>query len=481
MSVRRALVLSFLDRYAGLILSVVASMAVARLLTPTEIGVFSVVMATLALASTLRDLGAGQYLLQESALTTAKIQSVWAVQMGIGALLAVVCLLASQPLAWFYGDERMFGIMGLLALNYLINPFGSITYAWLMREMRFDALAWGRFLSGLAGAVVSVGLAWWGHGPISLAWGSLATTVTNAAVLSCYRPANFPWRPGLQHLRDVLRFGSRLTGASVIQTITSGAPEFMLGKLHNLAEAGYFSRANGLVAMFRSLVSDAVNAVTLPLFAKTAREDGDLGATFAQVLAYMSVVGWAFSGVVFVLAEPLVRLLYGAQWDAAVPIVRWLALALIFQVPLGTCSNLLVSKGASGPLLSATARSCLVTLLGIVLAAPAGMTMVALAMVPASAVGLLLWLAAVRGQVDVPWLRLARTSIHSGSVALLTTAAAWGAAQWTAQQQTGRLIAVLLALALASLTFLATMLLTRHPLAAELGRLAPRRRARPAP
>jgi O-antigen/teichoic acid export membrane protein len=233
--------------------------------------------------------------------------------------------------------------------------------------------------------------------------------------------------------------------------------------------------------MFRSLVSDAVNAVTLPLFAKTAREDGDLGATFAQVLAYMSVVGWAFSGVVFVLAEPLVRLLYGAQWDAAVPIVRWLALALIFQVPLGTCSNLLVSKGASGPLLSATARSCLVTLLGIVLAAPAGMTMVALAMVPASAVGLLLWLAAVRGQVDVPWLRLARTSIHSGSVALLTTAAAWGAAQWTAQQQTGRLIAVLLALALASLTFLATMLLTRHPLAAELGRLAPRRRARPAP
>ena len=40
---------------------------------------------------------------------------------------------------------------------------------------------------------------------------------------------------------------------------------------------------------------------------------------------------------------------------------------------------------------------------------------------------------------------------------------------------------ILLALALASLTFLATMLLTRHPLAAELGRLAPWRRARPAP
>lgn len=65
MSVRRALGYSYLDRYASLILGSVSSMVIARLLTPADIGVFSVTMVLLAFVSTVRDMGAGGYLVQE--------------------------------------------------------------------------------------------------------------------------------------------------------------------------------------------------------------------------------------------------------------------------------------------------------------------------------------------------------------------------------------------------------------------------------
>jgi hypothetical protein len=61
MSTRRALFFSLLDRYAGLLLLILSSMVIARLLTPTEIGVFSVAMVLIMLISSLRDLGAGQF------------------------------------------------------------------------------------------------------------------------------------------------------------------------------------------------------------------------------------------------------------------------------------------------------------------------------------------------------------------------------------------------------------------------------------
>ena len=84
MSSRKALAYSFVDRYAGLLLAVASSMVVARLLTPAEIGVFSVSMVMLSFISVLRDFGAGQYLVQEKELTTERIRAVWALQLGLG-------------------------------------------------------------------------------------------------------------------------------------------------------------------------------------------------------------------------------------------------------------------------------------------------------------------------------------------------------------------------------------------------------------
>ena len=125
MTTRRALVFSFLDRYASLLIAVASSMVIARLLTPAEIGVFSITMVLLMFVSAVRDMGAGQYLIQEKDLTTERLRAVWAVQLGLGLALACLVLLASYPVAIFYDEPRMRDIMLVVALNYAVNPFGA--------------------------------------------------------------------------------------------------------------------------------------------------------------------------------------------------------------------------------------------------------------------------------------------------------------------------------------------------------------------
>ena len=107
MTTRRALVFSFLDRYASLLIAVASSMVIARLLTPAEIGVFSITMVLLMFVSAVRDMGAGQYLIQEKNLTIERIRAVWAVQLGLGVALACLVLLVSYPVAIFYDEPRM--------------------------------------------------------------------------------------------------------------------------------------------------------------------------------------------------------------------------------------------------------------------------------------------------------------------------------------------------------------------------------------
>ena len=480
MSTRKSLALSFLDRYAGLAIGVASTIVLARLLTPADVGVFSVVMALLALAATVRDFGAGNYLVQEPELTHDRIRAVWAVQLALGFLLAALVALASAPMATFYNDSRMRPIMLVLAVNYLVNPFGSITYAWLIREMRYGAIAAMRVSASLAGALVAVGLAYQGHGPISLAWGNLASTTANAAVAVLFRPRGYPWFPGLREIRRVLSFGGQLTATSVFNTIAAGAPEFFLGKLQNLAAAGYYSRANGVVAMFSRLVTDAVYPVALSLFSREARLGQDFSASFLRALAYITALSWSFSAALICLAHPTVRLLYGTQWDNSVELTRWLAVVLALMAPVPLCTAALVGAGQVRPMLLATVITFVSTAAAAGAGASLGLPALGMCLVVASVVSITAWLIATQQVVQFQWRALAGVSTRSAFVTLVTAVAPATALLWFGSTPAHALPPLALGTAGGAAGFLLAVMFLPHPLADELRRVVTTLRRRKA-
>lgn len=471
MSTRKSLALSFLDRYAGLAISVGATMVLARLLTPADVGVFSVVMALLALAATVRDFGAGNYLVQERELTQDRIRAVWAVQLGLGLCLAMMVALASGPMAAFYGDARMRPIMLVLAVNYLVNPFGSITYAWLMREMRYGAIATMRFSASLAGTLVAVGLAYDGQGPISLAWGNLASTMANAAVAVLFRPRGYPWLPGLREIGRVLAFGGQLTVTSVLNTISAGAPEFFLGKLQNLAAAGYYSRANGLVAMFSRLVTDATYPVALSLFSRESRLGRDLSAAFLRAFAYLTASSWSFSAALICLAHPTVRVLYGAQWDASVDLTRWLAVVLALMAPVPLCTAALVGSGQVRPMLRATILTLASTLVAAGIGACLDLAALGACLVVAALVSGAAWLRITQQVVGFPLRAIWSMGARSALVALITAVAPAVALLWFGAVPVHVVPPLALGVAGGGAGFLFAVMVLRHPLGDEVRRL----------
>lgn len=402
MSARNSLFFSFLDRYASLAITVISSMVIARLLTPAEIGVFSVTVVLLSFVSTVRDMGAGQYMVQEKELTTERIRAVWAVQLGLGVGLACVVLLASYPVAVFYKEPRMRDVMLVVALNYAINPFGSLTYAWLIREMRFDSIALMRFSSVLSGTLVATWLAWKNYGPISLAYGSLTSTMVNALVAVYFRPKSFPWLPGLGEIRRVLSFGSKLTASTLISDMSTSAPELLLGKLQNLAATGLYSRSIGLVLMFYRLFVDAVVAVCLPWFARQSREHGSFVEPFLKATSYVTAFGWSFCLAIVCLAHPIVRVLYGAQWDQSVDLARLLAVAIAFGVPASLCATALLSSGAVAAIGRATVLSSLQSVVFVALGASQGLQELGFAMIVAAAITSFIWLRATSRVIGMP-------------------------------------------------------------------------------
>jgi O-antigen/teichoic acid export membrane protein len=398
-------------------------MVIARLLTPAEIGVYSVVMVLLGFVATFRDLGAGQYLVQHKTLNETHLRSVWTVQLGLGMLFALLTFFSASAVAGFYSDQRMHAIMYVLAVNFAVTPFLAFPNAWLVREMHFGTLAIVRFTGALTHAGVAIGLALSDWGPISLAWANLATTL--AGIIAIYLLSNSPairW-PSLQGIRDVVSFGGRLTLSSLFDTIRAGAPELLLGRIQDLAAAGIFSRCQGLVSLFQQLVMSAVGSVALPFFAKENRAGRPLGPPFLLVAELLTGLAWPFFGILSLFAYPAIRILYGPQWDAAVEPTRWLAMAAAVGLPAMICSSPLIATGHVGKVLKASGFTMILSVIAVLIGVHAGLVQIAQYLVVASMISSIYWIAIAKNLMGFSWGALSRVALRSFLLAVASVIA----------------------------------------------------------
>ncbi|MFQ5784611.1 MAG: oligosaccharide flippase family protein [Alphaproteobacteria bacterium] len=88
MSVRKSLVFSFVESYGRLLLNFAPAVILARLLTPAEIGIFSLSVAFIGLAHMLREFGVMNFLVQEKDLTEDKMRTAFTVAFLTGAVAA---------------------------------------------------------------------------------------------------------------------------------------------------------------------------------------------------------------------------------------------------------------------------------------------------------------------------------------------------------------------------------------------------------
>ena len=101
MNIRSALAYSFGTRYAATAVQFLSTLILARLLSPSEIGIYSVGASVIMIAHTLRDFGTSSYVIQEPELTPSRLRTAFTLTVGVAWCLAMAIYLAAAPLGDF--------------------------------------------------------------------------------------------------------------------------------------------------------------------------------------------------------------------------------------------------------------------------------------------------------------------------------------------------------------------------------------------
>ena len=325
--VRRSLILSFAERYASIIVNVLATTLLARLLTPQDYGIYTVGVVVVGFASTLGDFGVVSFLTQEKNLTESQVRTAFGISILIGLVMGMAIALSSGWVADFYGSAGLRTVLLVLSINFVLQPFGYAVLALLRREMNFAAMFWISLGSTIVNLVASIGLALYGQGYMSLAWGSLAGSVVLCAMASALRPKGIRLSPSLRNWRPITSFGLVAMAGILVNSIGSRMPELVIGRLLGVSAVGLFGRADGITTMFNRMVTGAVAPVVISTFAMQHRMGDPLKENFLNGIALMTGIGWPFFAFLALMTSPIFHILFGYGWDQAIPIGRVLCIA----------------------------------------------------------------------------------------------------------------------------------------------------------
>jgi O-antigen/teichoic acid export membrane protein len=348
LSVRKSLVYSFAQKYTTFVFSFAAIVIVSRLLTPKEIGVFSVAVGLTALANLLRTFGISDYLVQEKALTEQMIRTSFTINLIFAWSLAAILYGISWLVGDFFNDAGVGQVLRVMSGSFILVPFGITAMALLRRDMAFGVLYRINTGASVTSGIVTIALAYMGFSYMSMAWASLASMVV--MVLGCV-----VW--GFEHRvrglslvgwRKILPFGAKMTLSDVATQLGQQSANLVVGKMLGLVDAGLYSRGYGPVNMFREKVVAAISAVAYPAFAAEHRATQTAPQLFLKSLVYLTGISWPFFAFSTLMAYPMIRIMFGDQWDAAVPLMRWLCLAAIVGTLIYQCNQFFVAVGRIG-------------------------------------------------------------------------------------------------------------------------------------
>jgi PST family polysaccharide transporter len=333
---------------AGDLLIRIGSTAVlARLIVPEHFGLVMMVMAVTAIAEQLRELGLSAATVQQKEITHEQVTNLFWINTLAGSIIAGLVCALSPLIASYYQEPRLTVISCVLATNFIFGGLMVQHQALLTRQMKLGHVSIVRLCSNLISTLIAIALAWMDFGVWSLVWREVARSVLLTVGMWCC----FPWVPGLPmrrtNVRSMVGFGTNLTAANILASLTAGMDRLLLGRLWGAAPVAVYRQAFQLIiAPTDQLVAPLYN-VAQPGLSMLQGDGARFCRYYQKLLTAVCIITMPLSLFVAVYSTQISQVLFGPNWAGCGPVLMILSFGTFIRQAAGSSAYVLIARGRS--------------------------------------------------------------------------------------------------------------------------------------
>ncbi|WP_344060137.1 lipopolysaccharide biosynthesis protein [Microbacterium pumilum] len=303
----------------------------ARLVTPYDYGMITMILAIIGIGEVLRDFGLAQASIQARTITRGQQSNLFWTNTGVGLVLTIVTIGLSWAIAAFYGTPGLQPLTVVLASTFLLRGMTTQFMAHMARNLRFGRLSTAETVGQLVALGVAIVMALMGFG----AWALVAQQVAQAAFTLVIMVMLAQWLPGWidRHatIRPFLRYGVGVAGSQLLSYASRNVDSVVIGARFGATPLGLYNRAFQLMMLPLSQINAPATRVAVPVLSRLQDER----KRFAQFIllgqfATLLLVG-SITAICISQAYPVILVFLGPEWLDAAPLFQILAVGGIFQ------------------------------------------------------------------------------------------------------------------------------------------------------
>lgn len=341
----------FAERIAAQLVSLMVSIILARLLSPSEYGTISLVMVFITIANVFVSSGFGQALIQKKDADSLDFSSVFYFSLGFTFLIYFILFILAPCIADFYDMPILSPVLRVLALSVPIMGVNSVQQAYVARQMQFKLFFYATFVGTVISAFVGIWLAYNGYG----VWALVAQTLTNNIIDTVVLQISIKWRItrefSLNRVIKLLDYGWKLLLQSLVLQFYASLRSLLIGKFYTTEDLSYYTKGNQFPDLISSNIDTGINAALFPVMSKAQDSLERVKMMARKTTDFSSYIMSPILLGFIAIAEPFISLLLTDKWLPAVPYLRICCIVLLFRAPQTAILQAIKAVGRSDEVL----------------------------------------------------------------------------------------------------------------------------------
>lgn len=340
---KQQFVWSFAAQLVGLILPPLILIALARILEPSDFGIFSLITVTIGALQAISIGALGEVIVKSDKENIGDF--IFTIQFLLSIVISVMLLTGADLIADFFKKPEIAAPMRVSCLLILITPIVETSIKISVREIDFRVVFVRRIVTPVVNAVIAIPLALYGAHYWALVWGQIGGTL--AAGLVIISMGGWHPRINLEVMRFLgdLRFTWQMVLQGMVRWMRNQSDKAILGYHISSTILGQYEVAKLLAGLPFASIVNPVSQVMYPIMADQLRRGKDIIELFLLVQRRVLLLSFPLCVVMLINAEGLITIVLGAKWlDISGAFVMLTVTAAIY-VPIGLNVELFKAMG----------------------------------------------------------------------------------------------------------------------------------------
>lgn len=351
-------------RYSSLLIQFGVTVALARLVTPSQFGLLAMAQVVTAFVNLIAEGGLNAAVVNEPVLGPRETSTVFWMAVGTAILLALTTSALAPALEAFFSTDGLQEVVIALSISFLFIGAATVATGAARRALRFQHIAAADLLGAVLSGIVAIVLAFRGAG----VWALVAQVLLLHGVRAVVILSAGEVRPRFEFdracARRVFRFSRWVTGFTIVNWAARNADNLLIGRALGATPLGYYAQAYRLLILPLYMLSQVIAPGIQPIFRRL--DDPDEGRRiYSRMIEMIAAVSFPLGIFCTLLAPQIVRVLLGKGWEPAAVVFQILAPLIVLQPIAALGSEVLLANGHASRLFRFGALNAAIVVAGI--------------------------------------------------------------------------------------------------------------------